>query len=302
MKKINIIVSLILVFMIILTGCTNQSVSDSQEYKKSLTYSNLVDIASQDEVRKAMESAGISTQNIDTFFEDVNSFNSTVEEKSLVKNEFVTIDSLEPEYDLISMMDMWDAKNPLFIGYNCRITTYDLMKDSISIGKIDTKNSDWLVFDENAIENNPKELFNQADHEKFQTLFSSIPAEDTTDISIHLKNVQEDWKNKQIEFTNKEKSSIISVFFHDDLGYLFIGHMGVLIPTEDGKFLFIEKLSFHVPYQAIKFDNRIELNDYLMNKYDISWNQPTAKPFIMENDQLLEGYRESPNSKENDSK
>jgi len=29
-----------------------------------------------------------------------------------------------------------------------------------------------------------------------------------------------------------------------------------------------------------------------MNKYDISWGQETAKPFIMENDQLLDGYRE----------
>lgn len=176
------------------------------------------------------------------------------------------------------------------------------MKDSISIGKVDTKRADWMVFDENAISNNPKELFSQADHQKFQTLFASIPAEETKDISVHLKNVQEDWKSKGIEFTNKDKSSIISVFFHDDLGYLFIGHMGVLIPTEDGKLLFIEKLSFHAPYQAIKFDNRIELNDYLMNKYDISWNQPTAKPFIMENDQLLEGYRESPNNPESDSK
>lgn len=71
-----------------------------------------------------------------------------------------------------------------------------------------------------------------------------------------------------------------------------------MIPSEDEKLLFLEKLSFQEPYQVIKFDNRIELNDYLMNKYDISWDQPTAKPFIMENDQLLEGYRENPNNSE----
>ena len=106
--------------------------------------------------------------------------------------------------------------------------------------------------------------------------------------------MQEDWKNKEIEFLKGEKSSIISVFFHDEFEYLFIGHMGALIHMEDGKLLFIEKLTFQAPYQDIKFDNRVDLNDYLMNKYDISWNQPTAKPFIMENDQLLEGYREKP--------
>lgn len=70
--------------------------------------------------------------------------------------------------------------------------------------------------------------------------------------------------------------------------------MGVLIPSEDGKLLFLEKLSFQDPYQAVKFDNRIDLNDYLMNKYDISWDQPTAKPFIMENGELFEGYRANP--------
>ncbi|WP_317723436.1 DUF4300 family protein [Clostridium tetani] len=59
---------------------------------------------------------------------------------------------------------------------------------------------------------------------------------------------------------------------------------------------------FNEPYQVIKFDNRIELNDYLMNKYDLSWNQPNAKPFIMENDQLLKGYRENPNNPESNLK
>lgn len=37
-----------------------------------------------------------------------------------------------------------------------------------------------------------------------------------------------------------------------------------------------------------------------MNKYDLSWEQPVAKSFIMENDQLLEGYREKLNNPEND--
>lgn len=302
MKRTHNIALVILVLLVILTGCSNQPISKTEEYKKSLTFSNLVDSTSQEEVRKAMESAGILTENIESFFQNVDSFNSMIEGKSLVENGFITIDSLEPEYDWVAMQEMWEAKSLEFLGYNCRITTYDLMKDLISIGKPDTKNADWLIFDENSIENNPKDLFTKAEHEEFQTLYSSIPAENTKDISVHLKNVQEDWKNKEIKFNNKDKSSIISVFFHDELGYLFIGHIGVLIPIEDGKLLFIEKLSFQAPYQAVKFDNRIELNDYLMNKYDISRNQPTAKPFIMEDDQLLEGYRENPNNPESNSK
>ncbi len=249
-----------------------------------------------------MELAGILSDNIDSFFQDVDRFNGAIEEKDLTEYGFTTIDSLEPEYDLVTMQEMWDAKNPEFIGYNCRITSYNLMKDSISIGKPDTENAAWLLFDENALENSPKELFNPAEHEEFQTIYSFIPTEMTKDISVHLKKVKADWKSKEITFSNKDKRSIISVFFHDEEGYLFIGHMGVLIPTKDGKLLFLEKLSFQAPYQAVKFDNRVELNDYLMTMYDISWGQPTAKPFIMENDELLEGYRKNPNNPESDSK
>lgn len=276
----------------------NKSLVGTEKNKETLTYSNLVDKKSQDEVRKAMKLSGIPSESIDFFFEEVDDFNSTVENKTLVEDGFITIDSLEPDYDLLSMLEMWDAKYPEFIGYNCRIVSYDLMKDSISIGKTHTSNSDWMVFDKNALENNPKDIFNQKQYEEFQSLYGSIDAEDTNDISVHLENVKEDWKSKEIEFANEDKRSIISVFFHDFEDYLFIGHMGVLIPSEDGKLLFIEKLSFQAPYQAIKFDNRLELNDYLMNKYDISWGQDTARPFIMENDQLLEGYRENQNKKE----
>jgi hypothetical protein len=79
-----------------------------------------------------------------------------------------------------------------------------------------------------------------------------------------------------------------------DEDYLFIGHTGVLFEGEDGLY-FVEKLAFQEPYQVCKFKNRTELSDYLMTKYDLSYDQPTAAPFIMENDQLMEGYRENPN-------
>ena len=74
---------------------------------------------------------------------------------------------------------------------------------------------------------------------------------------------------------------------------IFVGHVGVLLPFE-GKLLFIEKLAFQEPYQAILFANRTELSDYLMNRYDVEWEQPNAIPFIMENDSLMKGYRPNP--------
>ena len=34
--------------------------------------------------------------------------------------------------------------------------------------------------------------------------------------------------------------------------------------------------------------------DYLMEKYDTAWGQDTTRPFIMENDELMDGYRPNP--------
>lgn len=279
-------------FAFTLFACSNQTENKITEAINILTYSNLVDNSSQDEVRKIMETAGISEEMLETFFDDVNFFNETIEGKGLTTDGFVTIDGLVPEYDVIEMMEMWQTKNPDFLGYNCRITSYDLAKNSLSIGNIDTTNTDFLAFDQFAIASSPRELFNQTEYEEFETLYGYIPTELTKDINVHVKNIKHDWKTKAIEFPDDNKYSLVSVFFHEEDGYLFIGHMGLLFPTEEGEFLFLEKLSFQEPYQAIKFANRVELNTYLMNKYDRSWDQPTAAPFILENDQLLEGYEQ----------
>ncbi len=99
------------------------------------------------------------------------------------------------------------------------------------------------------------------------------------------------------------QASLISVWMHsyfsEEENYLFIGHVGVLIPARDGQLYFIEKLAFQEPYQMIKFASRQDLSDYLMNKYDIEKNQPNARPFVMENDQLISGYRANPDNPDN---
>lgn len=289
MKKLLRVLTIILSFSMVLTACSNQPKDKVEKHKNNLTYSNLVDLSSQNEIKKDMESAGVLPENIDFFFQSVNNFNNTINCKGLVKEGFTTIDNLKPKYDETEIEEMWNAKNPLFIGHNCRITSFALMKNLISIGKIDTRNSNNLFMDIDALTNSPTKVFNELEQKQFETLFSYVPTDNTKDITVHANKVKNAWKDRDIEFSKDGKASLISVFFHAyEDNYLFIGHAGVLLPTEDGKLLFIEKLSFQQPYQAIKFDNRDELKDYLMNSYDVEYNQPSAKPFVMENGELLE--------------
>lgn len=274
--------------------------NQKEEYLKKITYSNLVDKTAQSEVENVLKGAGISEKNIKSFFEGVNYFNNTVQNKSLVKEGFKITEELNPVYDQVAIQESWTKKSPVFIGQNCRITSFELMRDFISVGKPEIKDTEQLFMDEDALKNFPVKIFTDNEKKQFESLFSAIKTENTKDISVHVEKVKEDWKKKNIKFNNRNKISLVSVFFHSEItpkeSFLFIGHVGVLLPTSDGKLLFIEKLAFQEPYQAIKFDNRTQLNDYLMNKYDVEFNQPNARPFIMENNELMKGYRLNPNN------
>ena len=274
--------------------------NQKEEYLKKITYSNLVDKTAQSEVENVLKGAGISEKNIKSFFEGVNYFNNTVQNKSLVKEGFKITEELNPVYDQVAIQESWTKKSPVFIGQNCRITSFELMRDFISVGKPEIKDTEQLFMDEDVLKNFPVKIFTDNEKKQFESLFSAIKTENTKDISVHVEKVKEDWKKKNIKFNNRNKISLVSVFFHSEItpkeSFLFIGHVGVLLPTSDGKLLFIEKLAFQEPYQAIKFDNRTQLNDYLMNKYDVEFNQPNARPFIMENNELIKGYRLNQNN------
>ena len=274
-----------------------------------LTYSNLVDTATQEEVQKALIAAGISEQNVTSFLESVALFNQTVGDKAgLVPKGFVTIDSLLPKYNEVAIQSIWTSKYPMFQGYNCRLTSFTLLRDLIAFPadkKFATKEEDEVLFiDRESLNNTPKKFFTPEEENNFFTLFTEVPTTNTKDVNTHLQAMQQAWKERGIDFRYKNdptKASLISAVFHPQItpeeNTLFVGHVGVLVPFE-GKLLFIEKLAFQEPYQAIKFANRTELSDYLMNRYDVEWEQPNAIPFIMENDALMEGYRPNPYKKE----
>ena len=60
-----------------------------------------------------------------------------------------------------------------------------------------------------------------------------------------------------------------------------------LVPTKDG-YLFVEKLTFEEPYQAIKFATKEDVYKYLETKYQDYTGEGLAKPFIMDNEKWVE--------------
>ena len=276
------------------------NVITENNYLKNITYSNLVDEKTQNEVQEILKNSEISSQNINLFFQSVNYYNKKTENTDLIKSDFVNSQNINPTYDEAKIQKLWDKNSSNFVGFNCRITAFTLMKDFITTKNSLTKSGEMLFMDMESLKNVPFKLFSETEKDKFVNLFSEIPTKATKDVKIHVENVKNVWKERGVKFDKNSKVSMISVFFHfnDDPeeNILFIGHVGILVPEDNGKLLFIEKLAFQQPYQVLKFNNRTELNDYLMNKYDTAWGQPVAKPFIMENDELLKGYRNNPNN------
>ena len=114
-------------------------------------YSNLVDAKSRKEVRSALLSAGISAKTADVWLKDVVSYNKTIKNTSLVKKGFKKMGKKPPVYNENRISKLWLKKNKLFIGYNCRITAYDLMKDYIKVGNTGKANPKCILYGTDAI-------------------------------------------------------------------------------------------------------------------------------------------------------
>ncbi|MFR7046543.1 DUF4300 family protein, partial [Streptococcus pneumoniae] len=159
--------------------------------------------------------------------------------------------------------------------------SYCLLKNSVTIPKLE-KNDQLLFLDNDAIDKG--KVFDSQDKEEFDILFSRVPTEATTDVKVHAEKMETFFS----QFQFNEKARMLSVVLHDNLDgeYLFVGHVGVLVPADDG-FLFVEKLTFEEPYQAIKFASKEDCYKYLGTKYADYTGEGLAKPFIMDNDKWV---------------
>lgn len=274
---------------------TASSAESSQGEKKEtsavipITYSNLVDEETRNRVSAALKNAGLKDEKITDFFLAVDEYNNAVGKENLVQ-KMTTTDGPFPSMDSDRLIDLW-LQNGGFVGRNCRITSFSLMGDFITVKKPAAGDTTMLFSDFEAI--GAKHLFQGEERKKFDTLFSYIDVTNTHDTKELAKEIIASWKKKGISFHN-DKMHMLSVFMTMDDGknqvQEFIGHTGILL--EDGDhYLFVEKLAFELPYQVEEFRSRQEVNDYLMACYDKDADGLTAKPVIFEDDQVMKEYR-----------
>ena len=259
------------------TAETSVTQSQSNQVSWKATYSNLNNQPSAEEVRKAL-AAHLNKDSVDAFFNLVNDYNATVGSVGLT-GDFSTF--TKTDYDIEKISNLWTPKKGDFVGTNCRINSYCLLKNSIEIPKLE-KDDSLLFVDNDAIDKG--KVFGAEDKDAFDILFSRVKTEATTDVKVHAAKMEQFLS----QFKFNENARMLSVVVHDDLDgqSLFIGHVGILVPSEDG-YLFVEKLTFEEPYQAIKFATKEDCYKYLDTKYENYTGEGLAKPFIMDNDKWV---------------
>ena len=256
---------------------TSQRQSSSTKVPWKASYTNLNNQVSTEEV-KSLLSAHLDPNSVDAFFNLVNDYN-TIVGSTVLSGDFTSF--THTEYDVEKISNLWNQKKGDFVGTNCRINSYCLLKNSVTIPKLE-KNDQLLFLDNDAIDKG--KVFDSQDKEEFDILFSRVPTEATTDVNVHAEKMETFFS----QFQFNDKARMLSVVLHDNLDgeYLFVGYVGVLVPTDDG-FLFVEKLTFEEPYQAIKFVSKEDCYKYLGTKYADYTGEGLAKPFIMDNDKWI---------------
>lgn len=296
-QQITALVLCTLLGVSIFAGC---GVAEQRPALDRIEYTNLNDRASWELLQELLSDAGVSDGRIQGFFCRVGHFNDSVKQEWLTDG-FEEAGLLYTKYDPYTMQDEWTAKNGTFPGYNCRITAMSLFGDFLSVSADSQINAgeDVLFVDKETLKTDPDALGGSSLAD-FCALYSSMKTEHTTEIKRHVQAVQEEWASRGVIFRENERIRLITVFFHDkpteEESLLFVGHVGVLLTAEDGTLYFVEKVAFQEPYRMLRFADRTALSDYLMGKYDTSWGQDTASPFIMENDKLMDV--KSPHSKQ----
>ena len=283
--RATVLILCLLSAAVVLTACGKQEeLTTEQPALEAVEYSNLTDEDPRKQLSELLSDSGIEESRIAALLNRVEQFNASVKSEWLTDG-FESAAPTDTKYDPYDMQDEWAAANGSFPGYNCRITAFGLFSEFITAGadQPETQGEDSLFTDLETIDANPDALCGDSTA-KFCALFAPENAADSTGVEAQAKALQEGWTARGIVFADS-RASMISVVFHDKFSdednTLFIGHVGVLLPAEDGTLYFIEKVAFQEPYRLVKLQNRTELSDYLMEKYDTSWGQDTTRPFIM---------------------
>lgn len=285
MKKQLTKIALVLLIALFCTGCNGGTDAEPPASDTSIEYSNLVDTASQEEIKNTLIQHGVTAEQSDTLIAWAEDFNSRVTSGTLPEG-FHTAQATDAAYQGL-IIENKEAEDGSFAPEaNCRLTSYLLMNHLIETNGVSTDNDVFLMFDLEAIDTYAPFHLSADERKQFSTLFNSVSVEGANTLDEHIERIQTAWKDREIEIQG-DGISLITVYLHSPFDTLrFVGHTGVLLETENG-LIFLEKYGPQYPFQATKFHDRNELKHYLLSRADLYGDDTELAPIVLENNQVL---------------
>ena len=267
---------------IVLATCMTFCLSGCQS--SHVTYSNLVDEKTRNEVAEMLIENKLPKKDVQKVMDWVDEFNSISREYSYKKG-FVRLPKDGVSCDTLYLDDT--AKSYVYLNWlNCRLTAFSLIQDVVETSKDENTKDTWLMFDVEAL--NTVEQFKTSEEKKkdFVTLFHSIDVSNEDTLKNQEDKIVETLKSRHTQLKT-DTISIASIYLHvPEENIRFVGHTGILVNTEDGC-LYFEKYSNIAPFQATKFKDKKQVKKYLLSRPDLYGDGSELDPIVTINDEIL---------------
>jgi hypothetical protein len=232
------------------------------------------------EVCDDLNEAGLS--NAVTFNDWVLDFAGSAGDDANLTDEWMQPGANTP--DLAACADGWEEHHD-YSDADCRMTAMLLLDGIITAEKTDSKyTGTYLMFDVDAIENTDRYEVIRKNLDLFTTLFGDRTPGKNEDPSEVFGNM---WSEYGFSINN-DKVSLVSIVVYDpDFNQTFTGHTGILVKQAEDCYLFIEKLAFEQPYQAILVSDTDQLFTLLAGRNEYYGTKGDAGPYVYLNGDYL---------------
>ena len=262
-------------------GCGGNNVDDPADARSVMpAVTNMAGSQTSAEVCDDLNEAGLS--NVVTFNEWVLDFAGSAGDDADLSDKWMQPGANTP--DLTASANGWE-KHHDYSDADCRMTAMLLLDGIITAEKTDSEyKGTYLMFDVDAIENIDRYEVIRKNLNMFTTLFGDrIPGEDE-DPSEVFGNM---WNDYGFSISN-EKVSLVSIVIYDpDFNQTFTGHTGVLVKLAENIYLYVEKLAFEQPYQAILVSDTDQLFSLLASRNEYYVSEGDAGPYVYLNGDYL---------------
>ena len=280
-KVLLLLILIICLTLLIIPGCSENNAGDTADARPVMpAVTNMAGSRTSAEVCDDLNAAGLS--NTVTFNDWVQDFAGSAGDAADLSDKWMQPGTNTP--DLAACADGWE-KHHDYSDADCRMTAMLLLDGIITAEKTDSEYSGtYLMFDVDAIENTDRYEVIRKNLDLFTTLFGDRTPGENEDPSEVFGNM---WSEYGFRISN-EKVSLVSIIVYDpEFDQIFTGHTGVLIKQAGDMYLFIEKLAFEQPYQAILVSDTDQLFNLLADRAEYYGSEGDAGPYVYLNGDCL---------------